>query len=73
MSKVQDNTKATTAVEKDALRKNRHNLTALEEQQEKLNKLFEKIDKPVHIPDPPKEKNEIQAPKDFVRNVSGKS
>ncbi|CEP18501.1 hypothetical protein [Parasitella parasitica] len=56
-----------------ANKKKKHNFTALEEQQEKLNRLFEKIDKPVYIPEKPKEKNEIQAPKDFVRNVSGSS
>lgn len=53
-------------------KKNKHILTPLELQQEKLEKLFEKMDKPVFIPEPPKEKNTIQAPKDFIRNVSGK-
>ncbi|GAA5805840.1 hypothetical protein EDC94DRAFT_589365 [Helicostylum pulchrum] len=57
----------------DTAKKNRHILTPLELQQEKLEKLFEKIDKPVFIPEPPKEKNTIQAPKDFIRNVSGSS
>lgn len=71
MSKVQDRSKSTTTDDKDIPKKNKHNLTALEEQQEKLNRLFDKIDKPVYIPDPPKEKNQLQAPKDFVRNVSG--
>lgn len=53
-------------------KKNRHVLTPLELQQEKLEKLFEKIEKPVFIPEPPKEKKStIQAPKDFIRNVSG--
>ncbi|KAI7893511.1 uncharacterized protein EV154DRAFT_144933 [Mucor mucedo] len=54
-------------------RKNKHILTPLELQQEKLEKLFEKIDKPVFIPEPPKERNTLQAPKDFIRNVSGSS
>lgn len=52
-------------------KKNKHILTPLEVQQEKLEKLFEKMDKPVFIPEPPKEKNTLQAPKDFIRNVSG--
>ncbi|KAI8642031.1 hypothetical protein BD408DRAFT_443856 [Parasitella parasitica] len=56
-----------------AHKKKKHNFTALEEQQEKLNRLFEKIEKPAHIPEKPKQKSEIQAPKDFVRNVSGSS
>ncbi|KAI9483521.1 MAG: hypothetical protein EXX96DRAFT_558477 [Benjaminiella poitrasii] len=54
-------------------KKNKHNLTPLEVQQEKLNKLFEKIDKPVYIPEGPKPKNLLPPPKDFVRNVSGSS
>ncbi|KAI8889830.1 DUF1168-domain-containing protein [Backusella circina FSU 941] len=54
-------------------KKNKHNLTALDEQQAKLDKLFEKIDKPVYIPDKPKEKLNFSTPKDFVRNVSGSS
>jgi hypothetical protein len=52
---------------------NRYNLTPAQIQQKELEKLFEKIDKPVQIPTPlPKEKNVIPPPKDFVRNVSGK-
>lgn len=54
-------------------KKNKHNLTPLQLQQEKLDRLFQKIDKPVFIPEPLKEKPTIQAPKDFVRNVSGSS
>lgn len=63
MSKVDDN--------QTEQQKKKHVLTPLEAQQEKLDKLFEKIDKPVYIPEPPKEKNTLQAPKDFIRNVSG--
>jgi hypothetical protein len=33
MSKVQDNAKSTTTDDKDIPKKNKHNLTALEEQQ----------------------------------------
>jgi DNA-binding PadR family transcriptional regulator len=70
MSKAQEN--KATAVETDGVpKKNKHIITPLEEQQEKLNRLFQKIDKPVYIPEKPKEKNQLQAPKDFVRNVSG--
>ncbi|KAI7908063.1 uncharacterized protein BX663DRAFT_19196 [Cokeromyces recurvatus] len=54
-------------------KRNRHNLTPLEEQQERLNKLFEKIDKPVHIPERQQPRTALPPPKDFVRNVSGSS
>ncbi|KAI8967730.1 hypothetical protein BDF20DRAFT_898914 [Mycotypha africana] len=58
----------------DGTRKNKHNMTPLEKQQEKLNRLFQKMDKPVYIPEKPKDKKSIIAPpKDFVRNVSGSS
>lgn len=62
----------TTPVNDEERTKRKHILTPLEAQQEKLDKLFDKIDKPVYIPEPPKEKNTLQAPKDFIRNVSGK-
>lgn len=68
---TKDKTNPTTTTEEDKP-KRKHVLTPLEAQQEKLDKLFEKIDKPVYIPEPPKEKNIVQAPKDFIRNVSGK-
>ncbi|GAN00996.1 PRKR-interacting protein 1 homolog [Mucor ambiguus] len=74
MSKAPENkSKSTTETQDVAPKKNRHIITPLEEQQEKLNRLFQKIDKPVYIPEKPVEKNELQAPKDFVRNVSGSS
>lgn len=69
---TKDKTNPTTTTEEDKP-KRKHVLTPLEAQQEKLDKLFEKIDKPVYIPEPPKEKNIVQAPKDFIRNVSGSS
>ncbi|KAL0138399.1 hypothetical protein V8B55DRAFT_1564612 [Mucor lusitanicus] len=72
MSKVPEN-KSTETQDVAVPKKNRHIITPLEEQQEKLNRLFQKIDKPVYIPERPVEKNELQAPKDFVRNVSGSS
>jgi hypothetical protein len=59
--------------EEETKKKNKHNLTAIDEQQAKLDKLFEKIDKPVYIPNKPKEKPTFSQPKDFVRNVSGSS
>ena len=49
---------------------NRHNLTTAQQTQKQLEKLFQKIDKPVVIPETPKEKS-VKAPKDFVRNVPG--
>ncbi|KAI8327107.1 hypothetical protein BD560DRAFT_295016, partial [Blakeslea trispora] len=48
-------------------------LTPQEEQQEKLNRLFEKIDKPVFIPNKHEDKAFVPPPKDFVRNVAGSS
>lgn len=53
-------------------KKNKYNLTPQEEQQEKLNRLFEKIDKPVFIPNKHEDKAFVPPPKDFVRNVAGK-
>ncbi|KAL9546934.1 hypothetical protein MBANPS3_006425 [Mucor bainieri] len=74
MSKTpEDKSKSTTEAQDVVSKKNRHIITPLEEQQEKLNRLFQKIDKPVYIPERPVEKNQLQAPKDFVRNVSGSS
>jgi hypothetical protein len=54
-------------------KKNRYNLSAAEVQQNKLEKLFENIEKPVFIPEKPDDTVFIPAPKDFVRNVSGKN
>ncbi|ORY95367.1 hypothetical protein BCR43DRAFT_492881 [Syncephalastrum racemosum] len=47
--------------------------TQAQRQGEYLEKLFQKIDKPVNIPEPPKEKSVVKAPKEFVRNVPGSS
>lgn len=59
--------------EKPSNGKNKHNLTPAQKQQKELEKLFERIDKPVQIPTPPPtDKNPVPPPKDFVRNVSGK-
>lgn len=49
---------------------NRHNMSETQKTQQHLERLFKNIDKPVPIPDPPKEKT-IKPPKDFVRNVPG--
>ncbi|KAI8054155.1 uncharacterized protein B0P05DRAFT_561109 [Gilbertella persicaria] len=54
-------------------RKNRHNLTPQQKQQEQLNRLFEKIDTPVAIPERTQGRPFIAPPKDFVRNVAGSS
>ncbi|KAI8391244.1 uncharacterized protein BYT42DRAFT_610491 [Radiomyces spectabilis] len=51
----------------------RYNLTTAEEQQRRLEKLFQKIDKPVVIPERPKEKSSVKPPKEFVSNVPGSS
>ncbi|ORE10126.1 DUF1168-domain-containing protein [Rhizopus microsporus var. microsporus] len=60
--------------EKPSNGKNKHNLTPAQKQQKELEKLFERIDKPVQIPTPPPtDKNPVPPPKDFVRNVSGSS
>lgn len=53
-------------------KKNRYNLSATEQQQNQLEKLFQNIDKPIVIPEKPTDKVFIPPPKDFVRNVSGK-
>lgn len=52
-------------------RVSRHKLSVTQKTQQQLEKMFSRIDKPVHIPEPPKEKS-VKAPKDFVRNVPGK-
>ncbi|CAO3671520.1 unnamed protein product [Rhizopus stolonifer] len=53
---------------------NRYNLTPAQVQQKELDRLFQKIDKPVNIPVPASEDSEfVPPPKDFVRNVSGSS
>ncbi|KAF7730658.1 hypothetical protein EC973_001607 [Apophysomyces ossiformis] len=57
----------------NAVKAKRHNLTPAEIQQRQLGRLFDNIDKPVHIPERPKEKSILKQPKDFVRNVPGSS
>ena len=52
-------------------RVSRHKLSVTQKTQQQLEKMFSRIDKPVHIPEPPKEKS-VKPPKDFVRNVPGK-
>ncbi|KAG0172407.1 hypothetical protein DFQ28_004722 [Apophysomyces sp. BC1034] len=66
MSDFEDQNDAATRVK-------RHNLTPAEIQQRQLGRLFENIDKPVNIPERPKEKSMLKQPKDFVRNVPGSS
>lgn len=51
-------------------RVSRHKLSVTQKTQQQLEKMFSRIDKPVNIPEPPKEKS-IKPPKDFVRNVPG--
>ncbi|KAI7880074.1 DUF1168-domain-containing protein [Lichtheimia hyalospora FSU 10163] len=53
-------------------RVSRHKLSVTQKTQQQLEKMFSRIDKPVHIPEPPKEKS-VKPPKDFVRNVPGSS
>ncbi|KAI9281026.1 hypothetical protein BY458DRAFT_487038 [Sporodiniella umbellata] len=53
---------------------NRYNLTAAQVQQKELDRLFQKIDKPIPMPTVSQDGSPIVAPpKDFVRNVSGSS
>ncbi|KAI9022787.1 hypothetical protein CLU79DRAFT_835149 [Phycomyces nitens] len=58
--------------EHDGPKTKRYNLTPAELQQQQLEKLFKKIDKPVFIPEPSREKSSKE-PKEFVRNVPGSS
>ncbi|KAG0302478.1 hypothetical protein BGZ98_007472 [Dissophora globulifera] len=52
----------------------KHHLTPLELQKKQLDKLLEKIDKPVHIPERPGQKNtSSREPKNYVKNVQGSS
>lgn len=51
----------------------KHHFTPLELQKKQLDKLLEKIDKPVHIPERPNEKRTTKEPKDYVKNVQGSS
>lgn len=72
MSQVSNTSSSTTETEVER-KKIKHILTPLEAQQEKLDKLFKKIDTPVYIPQPPQPKTNLHQPKDFIRNVSGSS
>ncbi|KAI9492663.1 hypothetical protein BDB00DRAFT_873241 [Zychaea mexicana] len=60
------------AEEEEKSKINRHTLTTTQKTQKQLEKLFQKIDKPIVIPQGPREKS-VKAPKDFVRNVPGSS
>ncbi|KAG0226708.1 hypothetical protein BGX31_007186 [Mortierella sp. GBA43] len=51
----------------------KHHFTPLELQKKQLDKLLEKIDKPVHIPSRPGQKKGNKEPKDYVKNVQGSS
>lgn len=51
----------------------KHHFTPLELQKKQLDKLLEKIDKPVHIPVRPGQKKGNKEPKDYVKNVQGSS
>lgn len=51
-------------------RKSWHTLSYQEQQQRQLQKLFERVDKPVAIPEPSKDRV-AKPPPDVVRNVQG--
>ncbi|KAF8939297.1 hypothetical protein EDD21DRAFT_89799 [Dissophora ornata] len=51
----------------------KHHFTPLELQKKQLDKLLEKIDKPVHIPERPGQKQTNREPKNYVKNVQGSS
>lgn len=51
----------------------KHHFTPQELQKKQLDKLLEKIDKPVHIPSRPSSKKSNKEPKDYVKNVQGSS
>lgn len=51
----------------------KHHLTPLELQKKQLDKLLEKIDKPVRIPERPHAKPINREPKDYVKNIQGSS
>ncbi|KAG0248306.1 hypothetical protein BG011_000219 [Mortierella polycephala] len=52
----------------------KHHFTPLELQKKQLDKLLEKIEKPVHIPErPSNQKRGPKEPKDYVKNVQGSS
>jgi hypothetical protein len=51
-------------------KKSWHSLTLQEQQQRQLEKLFQRVDKPIVLPEPPKEKS-MKPPPEIVRNVQG--
>ncbi|KAG0080752.1 hypothetical protein BGZ90_011400 [Linnemannia elongata] len=51
----------------------KHHLTPLELQKKQLDKLLEKIEKPVRIPERPQAKPINREPKDYVKNIQGSS
>jgi hypothetical protein len=51
-------------------RKSWHTMSYQEQQQRQLQKLFERVDKPIAIPEPTKERT-AKPPPDVVRNVQG--
>lgn len=53
-------------------KKHAHTMTPAELQKRQLDKLLKRVDRPLVIPDVPKNK-EIKPPKDIVRNVQGSS
>ncbi|KAI8584458.1 hypothetical protein K450DRAFT_216516 [Umbelopsis ramanniana AG] len=53
-------------------KKSWHTLSFQEQQQRQLQKLFERVDKPIVLPEPKKEKS-LKPPPDVVRNVQGSS
>ncbi|GAB5585119.1 hypothetical protein Unana1_00019 [Umbelopsis nana] len=53
-------------------KKSWHSLTLQEQQQRQLEKLFQRVDKPIVLPEPPKEKS-TKPPPEIVRNVQGSS
>lgn len=52
-------------------KKSWHTLSLQEQQQRQLQKLFERVDKPIVLPEPKKEKS-LKPPPDVVRNVQGR-
>ncbi|KAF9346890.1 hypothetical protein BGX26_001609 [Mortierella sp. AD094] len=57
----------------DAKGPKKHHFTPLELQKKQLDKLLEKIDKPVHIPERSNQTRGPKEPKDYVKNVQGSS
>ncbi|KAG0345069.1 hypothetical protein BG004_003999 [Podila humilis] len=51
----------------------KHHFEPIELQKRQLDKLLEKIDKPVHIPERRTPKTSTREPKDYVKNVQGSS